>query len=33
MSPQKKSEFESRNDVWEVQTLIREVYGMGDDLM
>lgn len=25
--------LESNNDIWEVQKLIRETYGMGDDLM
>jgi hypothetical protein len=33
MSVQRRSIYELDKDVWEVQRLIREVYGMGDDLM
>jgi len=33
MSVPRKSEFDAKKDVWEVQKLIRETYGIGDDLM
>jgi hypothetical protein len=33
MSVQRRAAYEVDKDVWEVQRLIREVYGMGDDLM
>jgi hypothetical protein len=33
MSVQRRSIYEPDKDVWQIQRLIREVYGMGDDLM
>lgn len=33
MSVQRRAAYELDKDVWEVQRLIREIYGMGDDLM
>lgn len=33
MSSQRRSVYKLDKDVWQIQRLIREVYGMGDDLM
>ena len=33
MSVQRRSAYELDKDVWQVQRLVRDVYGMGDDLM
>jgi hypothetical protein len=33
MSVQRRSAYELNKDVWQVQRLVRDVYGIGDDLM
>jgi hypothetical protein len=33
MSAQRRVAYELDKDVWQIQRLIREVYGMGDDLV
>ena len=33
MSVQRRLAYELDKDVWQVQRLVRDVYGMGDDLM